>query len=146
MATSWTKFSLPDSIVERLPRLRWLLERAVLAEESARSLTYRLADLGHILSRNRTPSRLPHIAELQEEVARHELRAQESWGEIEALGAVVSDRQLGMVDFPLVVDGRAIVLCFQYGEESVSHWHEVSEPCAARKPIGASGLTGDTRH
>jgi hypothetical protein len=45
----------------------------------------------------------------------------------------------GEIDFPaLHDDGRAVCLCFIYGEETVFHWHETNENAADRKPVFAA--------
>jgi hypothetical protein len=54
---------------------------------------------------------------------------------IEALGVLLKDLELGLVDFPAERDGRRVLLCWQYGEPEVAFWHGTEEGFAARKPI-----------
>jgi hypothetical protein len=64
--------------------------------------------------------------------------AQETGGvvaELEALGVVVKDLDTGLLDFPALRDGEEVELCWQPGEASVEHWHELGAGYAGRKPI-----------
>jgi len=55
--------------------------------------------------------------------------------EIEELGAVLRDLDQGLVDFPAVVRGIPIFLCWRMGEAQVGFWHGVADGFAGRKPI-----------
>lgn len=55
--------------------------------------------------------------------------------EIEATGTQVKDLDAGLLDFPCVVDGQTILLCWKLGEERITHWHGMEEGFAGRKPI-----------
>jgi hypothetical protein len=55
--------------------------------------------------------------------------------ELDALGVVVKDLDLGLLDFPGLRDGEEVELCWQVGEETVSHWHPLEAGYAGRKPI-----------
>ena len=41
------------------------------------------------------------------------------------------------MDFPAILDGRKVVLCWKLGESEVAHWHEWRAGVAGRKPIDA---------
>jgi hypothetical protein len=56
-------------------------------------------------------------------------------GEIEALGGVTKDLQLGLVDFLHLRRGRRVNLCWRYGEARITHWHGLDEGYASRKPL-----------
>ena len=63
---------------------------------------------------------------------------QEGWRDVEALGAVVKDPRIGLVDFYGEVDGRAVWLCWKYGEAEVGHYHALDEGFSARRAIRTS--------
>jgi len=46
------------------------------------------------------------------------------------------DIDTGLVDFPALVNGRPVWLCWRLGEPEVSWWHELSAGVAGRRPIG----------
>jgi hypothetical protein len=43
----------------------------------------------------------------------------------------------GLIDFPSLIDGRVVFLCWKLGEPEVMHWHEVDAGFAGRQPITA---------
>jgi hypothetical protein len=55
--------------------------------------------------------------------------------EITAMGVQVKDLDIGLLDFPCVVEGKIVLLCWKLGEETIAHWHEVDEGFVGRKPI-----------
>jgi hypothetical protein len=55
--------------------------------------------------------------------------------ELEQIGCVFKGFDAGLVDFPAVVDGRDVYLCWQFDEPSVEHWHEIDGGFAGRQPI-----------
>ena len=46
------------------------------------------------------------------------------------------DIQTGLIDFPALVSGRQVCLCWRLGEDSVEWWHELSSGFAGRRRIG----------
>jgi hypothetical protein len=55
--------------------------------------------------------------------------------ELEELGVVVKDLDLGLLDFPALREGEVVELCWHVGEAAVEHWHRVGEGYGGRKPI-----------
>lgn len=47
----------------------------------------------------------------------------------------------GLVDFHSMRDDRLVLLCWRYGEERITHWHEVDAGYAGRRPIDESLVT-----
>jgi hypothetical protein len=62
-------------------------------------------------------------------------RVKDSLAEIDATGVQVKDLDMGLLDFPCLVDGRTVLLCWKLGENGITHWHGVEEGFAGRKPI-----------
>ena len=56
-------------------------------------------------------------------------------GAIEALGVELKDMELGLVDFPAMLGGEAVYLCWQFGEDRVRYWHHRAEGFAGRRPL-----------
>jgi hypothetical protein len=63
--------------------------------------------------------------------------AKDTLAEIEAIGVTVQDLDEGLLDFPCVMDGKTVMLCWKLGEDSIGHWHEPEDGFAARKPLDA---------
>lgn len=62
-------------------------------------------------------------------------RVKDALAEIDSTGVQVKDLDLGLLDFPCVVEDRVILLCWKLGEQSIGHWHSTEEGFAGRKPI-----------
>jgi hypothetical protein len=54
---------------------------------------------------------------------------------LERLDIVVRDLDRGLVDFPAVIDGREVYLCWLLDEPSVTHWHAIESGFAGRRPL-----------
>jgi hypothetical protein len=54
---------------------------------------------------------------------------------IQATGCVVKDLEMGLLDFPAIVDNQEVYLCWRLGEERIRFWHRQDEGFAGRKPI-----------
>jgi hypothetical protein len=54
---------------------------------------------------------------------------------LEKLDLVVRDLERGLVDFPALIDGREVYLCWLLDEPSVGHWHGVESGFAGRRPL-----------
>jgi len=56
-------------------------------------------------------------------------------GEIERRGAQFKGFELGLVDFPAELDGEVVLLCWQFGEKEISHWHGLEDGFDGRQPL-----------
>jgi hypothetical protein len=54
---------------------------------------------------------------------------------IQDSGAQIKDLNLGLLDFPMLKDGKEIYLCWKYGETELAFWHEIEAGFAGRQPI-----------
>ena len=55
--------------------------------------------------------------------------------ELQAREVVLRDLDRGLVDFPAVLDGREVYLCWEQGEEDVGYWHDLDAGHAGRRPL-----------
>jgi hypothetical protein len=68
---------------------------------------------------------------------------QELQAEAQALqdqGILVRDLRRGLLDFPSVLDGRKVYLCWVRGEERVGFFHDLEAGFAGRKPLPGADL------
>jgi hypothetical protein len=54
---------------------------------------------------------------------------------VEQAGIVLRDIDRGLVDFPALLDGREIYLCWEAGEDEVAYWHELEGGYGGREPL-----------
>jgi len=60
---------------------------------------------------------------------------QDTLAEIDAIGVQVKDLEKGLLDFPSVLDGKSILLCWKLGEREIAYWHSPEDGFAGRKPL-----------
>jgi Uncharacterized conserved protein (DUF2203) len=56
---------------------------------------------------------------------------------LERLDLVVRDLERGLIDFPSLIDGREVYLCWLLDEPAVGHWHAVESGFAGRRPLAS---------
>jgi hypothetical protein len=61
--------------------------------------------------------------------------ARDTLAEIDAIGVQVTDLEQGLLDFPAVMDGQMVLLCWKIGEPAINHWHTPEEGFEERKPL-----------
>lgn len=54
---------------------------------------------------------------------------------IDTLGLSLRDIERGLVDFPALVTGRQVWLCWQYGEVALGWWHDLDSGFDGRRPL-----------
>jgi hypothetical protein len=54
---------------------------------------------------------------------------------IDGLGITLRDIERGLIDFPALVGGRQVWLCWQLGETEIGFWHELETGFGSRKPL-----------
>jgi hypothetical protein len=54
---------------------------------------------------------------------------------IDALGLTLRDIERGLVDFPALVSGRQVWLCWKFGESAIGWWHDLETGFDGRRPL-----------
>ena len=54
---------------------------------------------------------------------------------LDAWDVLLRDIETGLVDFPALVTGRQVWLCWRLGEGDVAWWHELTAGVAGRRPL-----------
>jgi hypothetical protein len=49
----------------------------------------------------------------------------------------VQDLEEGSLDFPCMLGGELVMLCWQVGEPAITHWHGVEDEFSERRPLDA---------
>ena len=55
--------------------------------------------------------------------------------ELNKIGVQLKDPSRALLDFPALVQGREVLLCWKGDEETITHWHEVEGGFAGRKSV-----------
>ena len=130
------RYFLPEDVERLIPQLTRIMERvrtahaagvegreALAAEEKRITLAG-----GGVVDRAAWKARAERIERSARDV-------QAGLEEIEQLGGVTKDLEMGLVDFAHLRDGRVVNLCWRFGEERITHWHGLDEGYARRKPL-----------
>ena len=54
---------------------------------------------------------------------------------IDQLGLSLRDIESGLVDFPALVTGRQVWLCWRRGESQIGWWHDLDTGFSSRRPL-----------
>jgi hypothetical protein len=123
-----------------LPTIAALLESARQSKLQADSIEREFAQMSNrILLYGGIVPPYAHLAERRLERESLVQAIREAVGRIEQAGCVVKDIDMGLVDFPSVVDDEQVYLCWKLGEKRIRFWHRTDEGYASRKPLGREG-------
>jgi hypothetical protein len=125
-----------------LPILESLLKQGMDAKQTIEAVDEEFQELqGRIFVNGGTRVNIVHYAKRKAAREKAIQRIKDSVAEIHATGVQVKDLDVGLLDFPCMVDGETVLLCWKYGEEHrIGHWHGLEEGFAGRKPISELNL------
>ncbi len=110
-----------------LPQLReWLKQLNELRSEQQRQ-EKRLNSLmspGNDLGGNLVNSSIRTLADMQAILLQFQSRE-----------IFIKDLERGLLDFPAILGGREVFLCWEQDEEDVEHWHELDTGFAGRERL-----------
>ncbi len=89
----------------------------------------------HVLEKIQRCGPVDEIRRLQGEMTASAERVQNFAEELTAIGVELRDPAQGVVDFPALVEGRLVSLCWRPREKRISCWHECGIDCARRRPL-----------
>ena len=119
-----------------LPVLESLLRTAIDGKKLIEAVDAELQELARrVFLAGGMYLNIVHLARRKAEREKAIQHVKDAVAEIDATGVQVKDLDIGLLDFPCVVDGRTLLLCWKLGEKGISHWHGPSEGFAGRKPI-----------
>lgn len=128
-------FSLQEAQV-LLPVLKSLLKQAIDGKKLIETIDVEFQELAQrIFLSGGLLVEIGKAASRRAERDKTVQRIKDVVAEIDATGVQVKDLDTGLLDFPCLVDGRTILLCWKMGEDKITHWHGVDEGFAGRKPV-----------
>jgi hypothetical protein len=127
MSHRFEKHYTREEATALLPQVRGWLERlAILRQELERS-DKRLTSLmspGNDLGGDLVNRWIRTLAEMQGLL-----------GEFQQREIQVKDVDRGLIDFPAIIGGREVFLCWELGEERVEFWHDLDSGYGGRERI-----------
>lgn len=117
------------------PRLRYFTPAE--ADALVPAVAGRLRGIADIVRRARSVAEIgvgadgdPDAITPQLDAIREEIEAKIA--ELSALGVDVKGLEPGLVDFPALMNGREVYLCWREGESRITHWHPLHTGVAGR--------------
>jgi hypothetical protein len=116
-----------DEARSLLPQIREWLGQLVHQRERISKLEKRLGDLlgkGHDVggpTSNEFVKYLAHFKRLLHEFQKREIQ--------------VKDIDRGLIDFPAIIGGREVFLCWEQDEDDIEFWHELDTGYAGRERL-----------
>ena len=119
-----------------LPVVEALLRRAQAAATLTRELEHEMQQLSHrIFLSGGMHVDVTAAARRRARRDKAVQEAKDTLAEIDSIGVVVKDLDRGLLDFPSVLDGKTVLLCWMLGEPGIAYWHTEEEGFAGRKPL-----------
>ena len=81
------------------------------------------------------------LLQIEDELEKDGQRLQGYVQELIELGVEPKSGPDGLVDFPSMMDGRVVLLCWKLGESEVLHWHELDAGFQGRQPLTADSVS-----
>lgn len=121
-----------------LPVVEALLRKAQDAQVRAEGLEYEMQQLSYrIFLSGGMHVDISAAARRRAERDKAVQSGRDTLAEIDSIGVQVKDLEQGLLDFPYVMDGKTVLLCWKLGEPAITHWHTEEEGFAGRKPLDA---------
>jgi hypothetical protein len=127
MAQRFKKHYTREEARELLPQIRQWLETLEQWQLELQKCDRRLAglmasgeDLGGTLV-NKRVTLLANIRELLREFETREI--------------IIKDLERGLIDFPALIGGKEVFLCWEKDEDDIEYWHDIDSGYAGREPL-----------
>jgi hypothetical protein len=127
MAHRFTKHYTREEARALLPTLREWLGRLDELREELEQNDRRLAGL--------TGPGQDQGGELVNRSVRLVAEVKEVLGKFMTRQIVIKDLPRGLLDFPALIGGREVFLCWEKDEEDIEYWHDLDSGYAGREPL-----------
>jgi hypothetical protein len=133
-------FTLPEAETARREVEPYLVEaigarkRLSVLEQNLSEVSTRIMMMGGMI--------VPY-AKLAEQRMEHQNLASVMKSNLEkilSMGCVIKDLDVGLLDFPAVIDNQEVYLCWKLGEDRIRYYHRQDEGFAGRKPLDPTDL------
>ena len=83
------------------------------------------------------------LAQIDEELGKDAEQLDGYLQELRELGIEPKNALEGLVDFPSLLEGRIVYLCWKLDEPEVLYWHDIDAGFSGRQPLTAASRVGD---
>lgn len=127
MSHRFDKHYTRDEARELLPQLReWLADLNRLREEMQRyeKRLNGLTEQGHDTGGETVNNWIRTLAQMQDLLAEFQRRR-----------ILIKDLARGLIDFPAIIGGREVFLCWESDEEDIEFWHDLETGFSGRERL-----------
>lgn len=78
---------------------------------------------------------LDHGGPVVEQYLKTQSQLMQILGEFQERQILVKDLERGLVDFPAIIAGREVFLCWEQGEDDIEFWHDLDAGYAGRERL-----------
>lgn len=133
-----TKYFTLDQAQSLLPLLESLLRRAIEAKRAADEIEQQFRELNqNIFMSGGMFLDVDRLRRRRKAYDTHAQQAKDLIAEIDSIGVQVKDLDTGLLDFPCLIEGETVLLCWQMGEERIEFWHTMEGGFSGRQPLDA---------
>lgn len=118
-----------EEVAERMRQATSLRSSLEEAETELRGEAERIRMAGGALVRR---EKIAAVLERREAAAAKLRQAIEA---IQQTGCLVKDLDVGLLDFPTLLRGEEVYLCWKVGEPEIGFWHRIDDGFRGRRPV-----------
>lgn len=125
--TTEIKYFTPSEAKKTLPLVRKIVKDILDTSREMRTIA---DEIGGDVEKD------PHIQKLADDI-------EEFMKELEEIGCFFKDWNfaIGLIDFPAIIDGKEVFLCWRSDEDEILYYHEIDAGFAGRKLIPPEEFT-----
>jgi len=127
-------FTMQEAL-DLLPELRAQFARFNRARLAATEAAQHLDELERHRTKENTMEMARPLREAREDLGEQAERMRAVVRSVMELGVEIKHLDPALIDFPAFRDGRVVFLCWQEGEATIGHWHDVEAGFAGREPL-----------
>jgi len=123
---------------KRLPLVRLILQDIVELYKEVHERRERLTRIRQrpgVRTAEETTLYDEEVEQIQQELDTDINRLEGYVDELKETGAELKDPLIGLVDFPTIMNGREVSLCWKLGEAEIGYWHELDAGYQGRQPL-----------
>jgi hypothetical protein len=121
-----------DAANARVEELRPILEQL---RDDRDTVATANGELRRLRETNGSAKHADEVKAREDEIRSVVKRMEESVAQIDAWSVTLRDISTGLIDFPALVNGRPVWLCWRLGEGPIEWWHEHDRGFDDRKPL-----------
>ncbi|MDA1050107.1 MAG: DUF2203 domain-containing protein [Planctomycetota bacterium] len=126
----------------RLPLVRAIVSDLMRLATELSERRDRLSQLSRSRSGGSADVYQAEVEQVEQQLETDSERLSDYLRELLELGVEPKSAIAGLVDFPAMIDGKLVYLCWKYDEPEVLFWHDLEAGFASRQSLTADSVAG----